>query len=368
MIINPVVSILIPTFNAGALLDETLASIESLNYDPKKIFVFFADFGSHDETMDRIISFRKDNVGFYMMNGRRIGRTMLADTVRNMSYQEKNSHQIALLPGDILYPDALDTAAREWARAHAHAKDYPCSLVIGEVDLRDADGVVHRQRPLFSAPCVMRGRSMDSGEFARHGYRHALLTYGLQFSALRDKVQTQLNQRFWWNSMMGLGAWVNIAYTNQPLACLRERNHDDELDELVLKLELCISFLRASRDTPDSTVLDKNFESSYRSQLARFALWRAWLLYRRDEFKQAEDCYLFSLVIHPPTEKYTFFTQTQKLIEEKSETAAAWLENYYSQEEKSLRPKWPLGGLFTTLWNNIRMRLNGKREVSAWNR
>lgn len=363
MITYPPVSILIPTRNSADLLDATIASLESLEYDRKKLFIMFADFGSSDGTLDKILSLPwSDGVGFYAMTGKRIGRTSLADTALNLRHQSMGGPQIALWPGDVLYPEALKILFKEYARAVAAAIDKSL-LVIGEVDLRREDGTVHSQQPLFSKTCVTRGRSTDSGEFVRHGYRHAVFSYGYDYSCGKDKVQTQLNQRFWWNSLIGLGAWVDAVYVNQPVACLRERFHDDELGELVLKLEMCLSFLRASRDVPETTILDKDFESKYRVLLARFALWRAWLLHGRGEFKQAEDCYLFSPVIHAPIEKDDCFAWTRKLVEEGSEAAAAWLEEYYDREDQTLRPKWPLGGWFTTLWN--RFRMSGTRS-SKW--
>lgn len=359
----PPIQILIPVFNDKSSISATLDSVCALDYDPRKIYTVFADYGSTDGTVDTILSYPRKNVGFYDLSGRRIGRTIPSDMTRLLNWQTIGRYDFILRPGETLYPHALKVAVD---RLHVAALRYQeCSMLVAEADIRREDGTVRKQSPLFTRRCTLRARTLDALEYLRTGYRHQVFTFGPSYYPVKDKIRTQLNQRTWWNSLAPLGMGLNVFYTNEPLVCLMEPNYDDELDELLLRLEMCYSYVRGATTTPEAYVINEEFEPSYRRQLARYALWRSWLLYGQKKIRQAEDCHLFSQVIYLPIEQTECFARTEQLIMEGNPNAGKWLDEYYAKEDEPLRPKWPFGGPLQHRWNGIR-KLFIKDKRSVW--
>lgn len=358
----PPVKVIIPTYNNVDELDATVESLLSQNYSQQKIIISFADFGSNDGTQEKILSYRKEHTGVYILEGKRRGRTMLSDAARTYELQGIGGRDLLLFPGDILYPQFL-TTAEDWLYK-AHKRGYTRCMLVAEADIRCSDGSLRKVPPLFSKPCLLRPFSLDFGEFIRHGYRHCVFTYGRAYSNFKTKIYTQTNQRVWWNQVAYQDMVEYTVYLDKPLGCLRERWYPDELDELVFRFEQGLTCFRMGKELPEVHVQDDSFEKNYRLQLAKYALWRAWLLYGRGERKIAEDCALFSLVILPPMEDDKIFRSTMKLIADGDEVSASWLKALYEKEDATLAPKWPMGSWLTFVWQNLKMKITGDMQSS----
>jgi glycosyltransferase involved in cell wall biosynthesis len=365
MLINyPVIRVIVPTFNNADELDATVESILAQDYDFDKIFIAFVDFGSTDGTREKLMRYRQKQTGVFCLAGKRFGRTMIADAARMYNLQRIGKRELLLWPGDVIYPHCFKTA-ENWMHTIERQHKY-CSLLVAEADIRDQNGAIRKQSPLFTRPCRIRGYSVDSGEYAQRGYKHAVLTYGLGYSTDYSKGDTRYNQRYIWNHLISFGLYINTLYINESLGCFKERIYSDELDELLNFFETGLSCFRMAREAPDAHVIDGDFELGYRQQLARYALWRAWLLYGRQRIKEAEDCFLFAGVIWPGIYNEECWRAMERLVEHGEESAQIWLEAYFCKDEAPAEPKWPVGGIFTTIWQNLRQRFSLREKQSAW--
>ena len=358
-----VIRIIVPTLNNADELDATVESILALDYDLDKIFIAFVDFGSTDSTQKKLLRYHKEQTGIFSLAGKRFGRTMIADAARMYDFQRIGSREFLLWPGDVIYPHCFKTA-EQWMRRATRQK-MSCHMLVAKADIREHDGVVRKQAPLFTRPCHIRGYSIDSGEYAKRGYKHAVVTYGRGYSTAYVKGQTQHNQRHIWNHLAYLGMNTNTVYINEALGCLRERLYADELDEILFLFEMGLTCFRMAKELPEAYVTDEHFEADFRSQLARYALWRAFLLYGRQRLKEAEDCFLFAGIIWPGMYDEECWRTLERLLEHSEEAAQLWLEAYFSQEEAPAEPKWPIGSIFTTIWQNVRQRFSREKR-SAW--
>jgi hypothetical protein len=360
----PVIRVIVPTLNNADELDATAESIFAQDYDPDKLFIAFVDFGSTDGTREKLPRYRSRQTGIYCLAGKRTGRTMIAEAARMYNLQRVGSREFLLWPGDIIYPRCF-TTAEAWMQSIAwrHKK---CQMLEAEADIRGQDGLVRKQTPLFTRPCHLRAYSADSSEYACRGYKHAVLTYGLGYSTSYAKGDTRYNQRYVWNHLISLGMVTNTVYIPEVLGCLKERLHADELDELLFLFEMGLSCFRMAQEAPDANVVDERFEPGFRAQLARYALWRAWLLHGGQRHKEAEDCLLFAGVIRPDICREACWRAMERLLEKNGESDRVWLEDYFSRDEAPAEPKWPLGGLFTAIWQSLRQRFSARDRQSAW--
>jgi hypothetical protein len=354
------VCVTIPTYNNADVLDATVQSVLTQDYEQDKIILLFADFGSTDGTLEKILRYRREWAGVFDLRGRRIGRTMKADAVSMWALQAVPGRRFLLWPGDVVYPHCFKTAALWYRRAKRQR--YPVTYIVGEADIREKDGAVRRQTPLFTKSCRLRAYTEDSYEYVKKGYRHTVLPFGRHYSIRRDKVHTMLNYDARWNTLAYAGFFTDVLYIDEPLGCLRVREPDDELDEILFSFEQILTMCRATKELPDSHVAGARFEPTCRAQLAQYALWRAFLLYERGQSKEAEDCFLMTRIISPPIAGEECRRRMETLLETGDTSSKLWLAGYFSREETPDKPKWPVGGMFTHMWQQTRQWFSGEKK------
>jgi hypothetical protein len=199
----------------------------------------------------------------------------------------------------------------------------------------------------------------------KKGYRHAVLPFGRHYSIRRDKVSTLKNHDARWNTLAYAGFYADVLYIDEPLGCLRAWEPDDELDEILFSFEQILTMCRATRELPDTHVADARFEPACRAQLAKYALWRAFLLYEKGLNKEAEDCFLMARIISPPIaggEEEECRRRMETLLETGDASAKLWLAAHFSREEAPDTPKRPVGGMFTQMWRQTRRWFSGEKK------
>lgn len=349
---QPSIRVTIPTYNNVDELDKTVQSVLTQAYDEERISILFADFGSTDGTLEKILHYKREWAGVFSLANKRIGRTMIADALCMWGYQAVPGIPFLLRPGDIIYPHCFETCT-DWLK-RTKRQLYDISYLVAETDILEHDGSIRKQSPLFSKPCRLRAHSEDSYEYVKKGYQHAVMTFGRPYSGGRDKPSTLVNLDFWWNRLAYLGFGSNILYINEPLGCLKAREPEDEPDDILFTFEQGLTMFRMIKELPDSFVAHDNFESAGRNSLAKFALWRSFLLYGQGKPKDAEDCFLLARIIHPAIEEEKCYRQMERLITQHDSETIQWLEEFFSREELPDNPKWPMGGMFTYRWQQLR--------------
>ncbi len=104
----PLVTIGMPTFNREWSLPKVLESVSRLDYDKKRLRIFFVDGCSTDKTMEIIEAFRRDHGSEYESVAVEAARTNISEA-RNMAFRgARGTDYIFFLDSDILAPpDAL---------------------------------------------------------------------------------------------------------------------------------------------------------------------------------------------------------------------------------------------------------------------
>ena len=344
----PSIIFVIPTFNDANLLEETVKSIQNRDCDPEKIFIFFVDFGSTDNTFNIITDLPQYHVGFFCLSGRPLGRTMRARATKMLNFQI-SGRIVVLFPGDVIYHSCTITCENSLGRASKENLRVGC--IVSEVDIQDEDGTVCTPTPLFSDSALFRGFSYDSSFFVDRGYRRQIFTYGLNNTSV-DKIGTYNSYIRHWNQLGYAGLMRNIIYIPKPLVRQKRFEPADELDDLLFRFETALTCFRMAVEQPETHVMDTNFESNFRTSLAKYALWRAWINKNRGNLKIAEDCFLMSSVINPtlcPDDFKDAWLHFEKFLSNENIEDKVWLSEWFKREDKTVSPKLPFGGLIQRL-------------------
>ena len=363
MFSHPPIRVLVPTWNNVDTIDATVESVLAQDVDPAKIFFVFVDFGSTDGTLEKLYALPPKNKGIFSLPGVPHGRTLSARATRTMALQNVTGRDFLLWPGDVLYPHCF-REAELWLRK-IFENQLAIETLAMEVDVKDSDGNVRRQNPLFASAGMFRPFSSDSREYVRHGYRHQILLYNFPLSCQTDKIGVYLNSHVYWNDLAYAGLFCNIGYIPRPAACVREYAPLDELDNLLFRFEVGLTCFRMGGEVAEGHVLGAGYESLYRHNLARYALWRSWLAQKRGEARTAEDCFVFARVIDARMAENDAWHRMERWLANAGEEDGAWLEAWFAEEEKTLEPKWPMGGIVQR-WQRQWKEWRTKDRPSSW--
>lgn len=326
---NARILVLVPTYNNASEIDATLESIWNQNYDKENIYVTAMDFGSTDGTYEKLLKHDRYHFGVYrnLQNANpRLRLSYMAKMSRYTRPGGQYSFQTVLYPGNTLYSDFLkicnDALISNW-------KDNPC-MVVCETDLYEEDGSVSTQPSLFNEDCAIDG-SRDITKFISRGYRHQVQCMVSGFSDIFKRFNCESNELRWWNKLYarGLDRWV--LYIKKPLACQKKVFYEDELDEILLRWESIIAHLRGYL-AKFGKIFDDGFEKKAKSNLAKYALWRSYLLASGENpsYKVAEDCFLLSSVISPSIKESELYKNMELYVIRHDLKISSYLEKYFS--------------------------------------
>lgn len=358
MFITPPVTFIIPTWNNEDVLEETVQSVYKQNYDPQKLYLMFVDFGSTDGTMDIIESFPQKNVGIFTLAGQPRGRTVSARAARMFNFQIGARRGLLLYPGDSLHPECLSTLERHFDLA-AQANLFIVQI-IAEVEIEEDDGNVYSPPPLFTSATFLRRESNDSSHYVNKGYRRQILRYGPLYVGI-DKVGTYDSYVRHWHQLGYSGMLNNTLYLPDKLGRQRRLDPPDELDDLLFRFETALTCFRMSRESPTTHVAGPDFEVAFRENLGKYALWRAMLSGQGGASKAAEDCFLMAAVIDPEIKKSEGWRRMERWLTSAGEQDAAWLENWFAQEDDPHPSPWPLDDII-----NQRRRMTFGGWLRLW--
>ena len=350
----------IPVFNNVEEVRNTIHSIRTQEYDENKIFYMFVDFGSTDATRELLWSQPSKNTGVIDFSGRPVSRTIQAWGLRALSFQAAPGMRLVLTPGDILYPYALKQINK--MLSNAWREQINIDGLVAEVDLIDEDGKISHQAPLFTSHALLRSFSTDSIAYVDHGYKHQILLVG-SFTSSTDKIATYRSYVRHWNQAHYIGLYHNLLYVSDPVACMRQFHPQDELDDLLFRFETGIAAMLGA-NTNDFVLLDKGFESAFRTNLGYYALWRTWQCWRRGNKKVAEDCFILSRIINPQISEYEVYQRLERLLAQGQEEDDIYLEAFFAQEEPPQTPRWPFGGYAAQLKRKWRSWINPSPQGS----
>lgn len=288
------VQILIPVYNQVNDIDKTIESIWNQTFDKKNIFVVAVDFGSTDGSYDKLLNYSPYHFGVYECTADISQTTMVAETCRlgDFTFPEgEYTYQMILYPGDIIYPEYLETMADAMYRYYS----YNPALLISEVEIETKTGETVRASKLYEDEHIINGKN-EYMEYFTRGNLHNIMCFGGKIRVRHHRCYGMQNERVWWSKGYLAGFRRNVIYIPKRLACIKERFYEDELQEILLRWEGLILFRR-------NCATNFKFQIEYaqllvmEENLSKYALWRSFLMMKQGNLLQAKECFQISGVI-----------------------------------------------------------------------
>ena len=306
------VQIMIPAFNDVDKLDVTMQSIKNQDYNQENIFVIIVDFGSEDGTYEKMLTYDRERLGIYRCVKTKNRRQMIAEIAKIGGYTHPGgcfSFQAVLYPGEILYPNCLSLCVN----AFIDHISYKPSMVICEADIAAGTGEkAISQVPLFSDNRLIDGKH-EMSQYVSREFKHEVFCMGYGFSGQRYRAAGECNEQRWWNKCARANNEQNVVYIKEPVAALNIIRYQDELEEILLRWESLIVQVRIF-ESKFGRSFDDKFEQLGRKNLAKYAIWRSYLLYKDGKSKEAEDCLLISGVVDSDIVKENIYNYMQQLV------------------------------------------------------
>ncbi|HEY0973368.1 MAG TPA: glycosyltransferase family 2 protein [Solimonas sp.] len=188
---SPLVSVIVPSFNQGAYIRQTLDSILAQDYRPLEIVV--ADGGSRDETVAILREYAARHPELRWISEPDNGP---ADAVNKGLRMAQGRYAAIQSSDDIYYPGALSAALRV-LRAHAD-----CELVYGDCDSFDNDGA-------RSGPTQLPEFSWEAAFGRAWCYPQGSMVFGLETA----RAVGGWDARYY---SCDLDFWMRLAFRTQP--------------------------------------------------------------------------------------------------------------------------------------------------------
>ena len=324
---NVKIQILIPTYNNIDEIDETMESIYNSNYNMDDVYVVIVDFGSTDGTYEKIIKFNKKNIGIYQKGKNKNFRLRVAIASRILQYVHAGGtycFKILLYPGDVLYNDCIKKCSEVFVN---YSKLNPVTVVC-ETDIKFNNGEIKHQKPLFSSERVISGNKQVL-EYVNRGYSHQIFQMVHNFHQGYYKANGEINEQRYWNKLIRSCDRGVAIYIPEALVCTKEVSYPDEFQEILFRWEAIISQVRFYNSV-DNENYNSDFESMAKNNLANYALWRSYWLYKKEGNKKVvEDCFLISEIIDAKIVESELYNLTKNLLYENNSDAFDKLKKLY---------------------------------------
>lgn len=231
---NPLVTIIVPSFNQGRFIRETIDSILSQDYRPIEVLVI--DGASTDQTIEVLESYP----GVPELKWRSEPDNGVVDAV-NKGLGNARGEIVAIQSSDDLYLPGAISAAVEFMRAHRDI-----ALVYGDVDLIDEKSAV-TGRDVLTAFDLKH----YLGRFTYIPQPSAFFRRDVieQIGGWRQEVSYAADADFW----MRIAVRHNVAKVDRMMA--RYRYHADQRD--TQKAKIARDWEKAIRDLLASNKLDR---------------------------------------------------------------------------------------------------------------
>jgi glycosyltransferase involved in cell wall biosynthesis len=226
---DPLVSIIIPTFNRGQIISETLASVENQIYKNWECIVI--DDGSEDNTQELLNFFSQKDKRFKFFKRNRT--TKGAPTCRNIGIEFSKGEFLYFFDSDdIMYPELLVTFISEFKKEEVI--DFCCC----EADYFDFDKIVRTTNHAL-IPHSIEGHLKNYGFMAPSFFIKKSLLVDIGFwdeTILRLQDVDYFSRLF---SHQKKGKWINKSL-------FKKRLHSHNISSMWSK-EICISIIKVHK-------------------------------------------------------------------------------------------------------------------------
>lgn len=324
------VQILIPVFNDIKDIDLTMQSILTQDFDRNNIYITAVDFGSTDGSYEKLMQYPSMNFSIYQYKGDFTKGTMPALASKFWLAPDGWQYQLLLMPGDVIYPQCLKRITFEMRKYRLKYPDKRLEMLVSEVDVRHEDGTVDYKAALRSDSCVLQFEE-NSREYFMHGYRKNVMCFGGKIKPGLHRHFSAENERIWWNRIALTHMSDYVVYLPDRLACIKERYYEDELGEILLWWEYLVLFIRKQIYQVEAARIEID-QDNMEKTLALYALWRSFVLKKKQDMKQAKECFQIASVIYPRVKKLPVYSSMKEFVVENKTQLEVQIEQLFEKE------------------------------------
>jgi len=293
---NTSISVLIITHNNVKNIDQTMESIQMQDFPKEKVWTYIVDFDSTDGTYEKVLSYDRYHTAVYQIpdvyNERaRVSRA--AEVMQSHANPSAFQYIVSLCPGDILYEHCFTACVQALKKYRMSG----ASLLICEADIIEQNGTIRKQRPIAEKELLLSPNKI-AGIMLERFWDHYVGYFGGSLYTSFHREYCLGNERYSWNKLtFSTDTTKEFVYLPQRLFALRERNYNDEVEDLLLQWEARISLMR-KRHLQDGLKSALSSAQANRS-LANYSLWRVSKRYPELSPKEREDMLYLADIIDP---------------------------------------------------------------------
>lgn len=322
------VQILIPVFNDIKEIDLTVQSILSQDFDKENIYITAVDFGSTDGSYEWLLQYPSLNFSLYQYKGDFTKSTMPAIASRFQLFSDGWQYQLLLMPGDVIYPQYLKRVTSEMRRQRVAFPDKRLELLVSEVDVRHEDGFIDCRVPIHSHGCVLHLGENSSQSNVKE-YEKNIMCFGGKILHTLHRHSSIKNERIWWINIVFSNMSDDVVYLPDRLACIKERYYEDELGAILFRWEQLILLIRKQDYEVEAARIAIDQHEMERA-LALYALWRSFLVRKKQDIKQAKECFQIASVICPLVKDSEIYSLIQAYVMENKTELEAQIEEIFN--------------------------------------
>lgn len=324
------IQILIVTHNDVNLIDKTVESIKKQNFLQENIYLYLVDFGSTDGTYEKILQYERKRTAIFQCGDIKDERIMVAEAAKLTQYEGAGGaycYGVLLHPGDIIYPDFLAICSAKMLKN----VEFNPALLVCEADIISKTGNIIQQKSIFEEERLLNGLQYRE-QMLGQGYKHYVGYFGGGLSGSYHRVAGKQNERIFWNNVLyACGFESNFIYIPERLIALREKEYFDEIEEILLRWENNITYLRTVQGKINVD-LECHVEHKIKENIAEYCLWRAVKRYDDLSQKDLEDMLYLAEIIDTDIINKSIYSKVHNLIFEKDKSQWDLCKNYFGEE------------------------------------
>lgn len=303
------VVILMPTYNCVDTIDRSIQSIFNQTFDFSRIKIVAVDNYSTDGTYEKLLRYVVD----YRISVNRLNKTyletrLLQKSIQFLKFYSDYRYFTLLNPGDILYPDFIDTCTTIMDRTRT--SDDKTKALFCNTDIADQSEYITKQPPIFSESCILL-KQKHLAQFFINGTRSKVQCFYCH-GAIPDSLEEMpLYVDFTdWFKKAFFPFRFNCIYLKDALACINKPQYDDKLYDLILRYSLIIKFkiYRNSFPSDKNNYLDEMLlnEDIYKN-LSYLSLEYTEELIQNNDLITANKLLLFAEIVYEDINKDDYF-------------------------------------------------------------
>lgn len=291
MIKNQVkIQVLIPTCNSVKEIDRTMKSIHSQTCGMDNIYITIVDFASSDDTYEQLLKYDPYHLGVYQYPREVNKEYQIGITAKFSNFISLGckTYYMGLFPGTVIYPNFMKCAMDRMGDNESG----DMKTIIFETDIRKSNGTVIHQIPLYNKSFILD--ESHKLEYIKRKFWHQVIWVSANpFSVSRHFTNHVTNNLNDWHRQILRNYSQTVLYIPEHMGCVYENIFHNDFEMLVKDFGALCGLIRTFEKDIGIGVDSGEFET-LKINLAYLSLWKAGEAIISEDWKEAEDCFLFS--------------------------------------------------------------------------